>query len=223
LKTRFIRLALNISLSVFFVLMVCCLGQAQSGRRAPKPLSPPTITPPSEESEQPPSQKPTPKQQTLSAGMEASLDIPLYMSDAVWNGFTERFNKVSLVVISGDKNMNRKEASDRAKKATESPVVLLQLSTQAVGGNMGQVNFEDLVVNFTIFAPRTGKVSEQGRVYIGRNRSVLGQRLPTGRNGESQLKEAGRETANRVLSLLHVGDGNFQEGAQIKIAPPKAL
>jgi hypothetical protein len=155
--------------------------------------------------------------------MEASLDIPLYMSDAIWNGFTERFNKVSTVMIAGDKNMSRKEASDRAKKATESPVILVHLSTQAVGGYMGQVNFEDLIINFTIFAPRTGKVSEQGRVYINRNRSVLGQRLPTGRNGESQLKEAGRETANRVLSLLHVGDGNFQEESQIKIAHPKAL
>ena len=155
--------------------------------------------------------------------MEASLDIPYYMSGAVWDGFTERLNKVSSVVLSGDKDMNRKEATDRAKKATESPVVLLHLSTQAVGGNMGQVNYEDLIVNFTIFSPRTGKVSEQGRVYIQRNRSVLGQRLPTSRNGESQMKEAGRETANRVLSLLHVGNGNFIEESQIKITQSGAF
>ncbi len=216
MRTMFIRSCLNISLSVSFVLTVCCLGQAQSGRRAPKPLSPPTITSPSKESEPPPSPKPAPKQQTLIAGMETSLDIPLYMSDAVWNGFVERFNKASSVVISGDKNMNRKEASDRAKKATETSVVLLHLSTQAVGGNMGQVNYEDLVVNFTLFSPGTGKVSEQGHVYIRRSRSVLGQRLPTSRNGESQLKEAGRETADRVLSLLHVGDGTSLEGRSLK-------
>ena len=84
---------------------------------------------------------------------------------------------------------------------------------------MGQVNFEDLIINFTIYSPGTGKVSEQGQVHIGRNRSVLGQRLPSGRNGEAQLKEAGRETANRVLSLLHVGDANSQERAQIKNRP----
>jgi hypothetical protein len=140
--------------------------------------------------------------------MEASFDLPFYMSDTVWSGFIERFNKGSWVVNAGDKNMNRKEASDRAKKATESPVVLLHLSTQTAGGNMGQVNYEDLVVNFIIYSPGTGKVSEQGRVYIRRNQSVLGQRLPTGRNGESQLKDAGRETADRVLALLHAGDGN---------------
>lgn len=140
--------------------------------------------------------------------METSLDIPFYMSDTVWMGFVERFNKASSVVIAGNKGMNRKEASDRAKKATESPVVLLNLSTQSAGGNMGQVNFEDVVVNFTLFSPGTGKISEQGRVYIQRSRNILGQRLPTGRNGESQLREAGRETADRVLSLLHLGGGN---------------
>lgn len=135
------------------------------------------------------------------------MDIPLYLSDAVWNGFIERFGKVSSIVISGDKNMNRKEASDRAKKATESPVVLLNLSTQTIGGNIGQANFEDLVINFAIFSPGTGKVSEQGRVYVRPNRSILGQRLPSSRNGESQMREAGRETADRVLSLLHSGEG----------------
>lgn len=189
--------------------MFCCLGQAQSGRRATKPLSPPTITPPPKESEQPPAPKPkpAPKQQTLIAGMERSMDFPLYMSDAVWNGFIERFNKVSSVVISGDKNMSYKEARDRAKKATESSVVLLNLNVQGVGGSMGQVNFEDIFVNFTIFSPGTGKVSEQGRIHVRPNRSILGQRLPTGRDGETQMKEAGREAADRVLSLLHTEDG----------------
>lgn len=128
------------------------------------------------------------------------------MSDAVWNGFVERFNKVSSIIISGDKNMTRKGASDRAKKATETPVVLLQLNAQGMGGGMGQASFEDLIIHFTIFSPGTGKVSEQGSVHIRSNRSILGQRLPTGRSGESQLREGGRETADRVLSLLHAGE-----------------
>ena len=206
LRIKFIRLCFNASLSLFFVLMVCGLGQAQSGRRATKPLSPPTTTPPSKESEPPPAPKPVLKQQTLIAGMEASMDIPLYMSDAVWSGFIERFNKASSVVVSGDRDMTRKEASDRAKKATESHVVLLHLGTQSTGGSMGQVNLEDLVIVFSIFSPGTGKVSEHGRVNVRVSRSILGQRLPTGRYGESQMKEAGREAADRVLSLLHFGE-----------------
>lgn len=210
MRNSFNRLFLNISLSVFFVLMVCCVGQAQSGRRAPKPLSPPTIAPTPKESAPPPSPKPTPKQQTVIAGMEASMDFPHYMSSALWDGFIERFNKVStVVVISGDKHMSRKEAKDRAKKATESPVILLDLTVQGVGGSIGQIDFDDLVVNFTIFSPGTGKVSEHGRVHIRPNRGILGQRLPTGRYGESLMKEAGRETADRVLSLLHVGENKI--------------
>lgn len=208
MKTRLIKIYLNISLCIFFVLMSPYAGQAQSGRRATKPLSPPTVTPPSKDSEQPPSQKPTPKTQTLTAGMDASLDIPLYLSDAVWAGFVERFSKSSPFVISGDKNMSRKGASDKAKKSTGSPVVLLNLSTQATGGSMGQATLEDLVIIFSIFTPGTGKVSEQGRVHVRPSRSILGQRLPTGRYGESQMKEAGREAADRVLALLHAGEVN---------------
>ena len=102
--------------------------------------------------------------------------------------------------------MSYKEARNRAKKATESPVVLLNLIVQGIGGSMGQSDFEDLAVNFTIFTPGTGKVSEQGRVHVRPSRGILGQRLPTGRYGESQMKEAGRETADRVLSLVHLGE-----------------
>jgi hypothetical protein len=82
---------------------------------------------------------------------------------------------------------------------------LLQLGTSGIDAGMGQVNLDDLVVSFTIFSPGTGKVKEQGRVYVRPSGGVLSQRLPTGRTGELQLNEAGRETADRVMSILHLG------------------
>jgi hypothetical protein len=185
--------------------MVCCSGLAQSGRRATKPLSPPTPTEAAKEAEPAQTPKPAVKQQTLIAGMDASLDIPSYLSEALWNGFIERFGKISSIVVNGDRNMSRKEATDRAKKV-ESPVILLQLGTQSAMGSMSQMTLEDLIVNFTIFTPGTGKAGEQGRVHIRPIRSIIG-RLPSGRSGEAQMKEAGREAAERVLSLLHVGAG----------------
>jgi hypothetical protein len=201
------RLYLNTSLCVLFILMFCCVGQAQSGRRAPKPLSPPTSTSLPKESEQPaPQSKPPVRTQTLIAGMDSSLSIPLYMSDAVWNGFNDRFGKVSSVVISSDKNMNRKEASDRAKKQTESFVVYLQLTTTSVSAGVGQFSLDDLIVSYSIFSPGTGKVKENGQVYVHSSRSVLSRPLPTSRTGEAQLNEAGRETADRVMALLHIGN-----------------
>lgn len=201
------RLYTNASLCLLFILAACCVGQAQSGRRAPKPLSPPTTTPLPKESEQPPTQsKPAVSRQTLIAGMDSSLSIPLYMSDAVWSGFIDRFNKVSSVVISADKSMNRKEASERAKKQTENFVVFIQLTTTDVNTGLGQVYLDNLVVSYSIFSPATGKVKENGQVYVHSSRSILSKRLPTGRAGEAQLNDAGRETADRVMALLHIGN-----------------
>lgn len=201
---------LNISLGVPFILAICLIGQAQSGRRSPKPLSPPTNTPSPAESEQPPpsGNKPAIKPQKLVVGMDdssASSYIPQYISDEVWRGFIGRLNGISSVTLTTDRNMRRKQAIDRAKKETESFVVLLQLGTDNIGAGVGpgQINSsDDLVITYVIFSPGTGKAKDQGRVYVHPSRSVLGQRLPTGRPGESQLNEAGREIASRVMSAL---------------------
>ena len=209
MKIRFVRPFLNISLCVLFILAIHSIGQAQSGRRAPKPLNPPTTTPSPAEPEQPSSQnKPALKQQTLIVGMDekgGSLYVPSYMSDAVWSGFFERFKGISSITITTDKSMRRKEASERAKKETESFVVLLQLETSGMDAGMGQVNPNDLAISYVIFSPGTGKVKDQGRVYVRPASGVLSGRLPTGRTGELQLNEAGRETADRVMSALHIG------------------
>jgi hypothetical protein len=200
---------LNILLGVLFLLSSCFIGQAQSGRRAPKPVSPPMETPSRAEPEPTPTpqNKPALKQQKLIVGMDdrsVSLYVPLYMSDAVWRGFIERFKDFSSITITTDKNMSRKQAVDRAKKETESFVVLLQLGTEDIGAGMGQVNADELVVSYAIFTPGTGKVKDQGRVYARSYRGVLGTRLPTSRTGESQLHEAGRETAGRVMAALNI-------------------
>jgi hypothetical protein len=134
----------------------------------------------------------------------AASYIPQYMSEAVWRGFIGRFNEVSSITLTTDRNMGRKQAVDRAKKETESFVVLLQLTTDNMGaGSAGEVNPEGLIVSYVVFSPVTGKVKEQGRVYVRPSRSILGQRLPTGRVVDAQLNEAGRETASRVMSALH--------------------
>ena len=209
MKIRFMRSYLNISLCVLFVLAACLNGQAQSGRRAPKPISPPnTNTPTPTISEQPPpaQNKPAIKKQTLIVGLDDSSAggyIPTYMSDAVWRGFIGRFNEVSSITLTTDRNMRRKQAIDRAKKETESFVVLLQLGIDHMATSAGSISPEGMIVSYVLFSPGTGKVKDQGRIYVRPARSILGQRLPTGRVVDSQLNEAGRETASRVMSALH--------------------
>jgi hypothetical protein len=132
-----------------------------------------------------------------------SVYIPGYMMDAVWRGFVERFKDYSSIMLSGEKRMSRKQAIDRAKKQTESFVVLLQLGTEAINPSMGGTSVDDLVVSYLIFTPGTAKVKDQGHVYLRSYRGVLGTRLPTGRES-TQLYEAGREAASRVLSDLDI-------------------
>jgi hypothetical protein len=128
------------------------------------------------------------------------------MSSAVWEGFLDRFRKLSSVNVTTE-NMRRRDAIERAKKETESYVVLLQLETDSLnsGGGVGQVNSNDVQISYTIFSPVTAKVKSSGRVYVRQSRGILGGRFPTGRVADSQLYEAGRETADRVMSALHLG------------------
>jgi hypothetical protein len=134
-----------------------------------------------------------------------SINIPQYMTNSVWDGFLDGFKKRSSLTVT-TQNMRRKDAIERAKKETESYVVLLQVETEYLdSGGMGQVRASDLQVIYTIFSPGTAKVKASGRVYARTARGILGGRFPTGRAVDSQLYEAGRETAERVMSSLHIG------------------
>lgn len=207
MKNRFAPKFLRLFLCLMFTLTLCCAAQAQSGRRSPKPLSPPTPAPTPKESETPaPASKPAEPTQKLIVGMDemgGALMIPRYMSDAVWSGFVGEFRGLTSISISTDKSMRGKEASERAKKETENFVVLLQLDTNYINTTKtGQVYPEDVVVKYFVYAPVTGKVKAQGQVYVRSSGGIL-RRMPTSRTGEAQLNEAGREAASRVLSALH--------------------
>ncbi|MGB9178727.1 MAG: hypothetical protein WCB68_05710 [Pyrinomonadaceae bacterium] len=209
MRDRFAPDILRIFLCLLLTLTTITVVQAQSGRRSPKPLSPPTPAPTPKESETPaPANKPAEPQQKLIVGMSdmgSTLNIPRYMSEAVWSGFVERFKGISNITISTDRNMSRKDASERAKKETENFVVFLQLETDTVNSDtmLGQAYAEDIVVDYYVYASGTGKVKDHGRVYVRPSRGAISARLPTTRTGEAQLFDAGRETASRVLSAMH--------------------
>jgi hypothetical protein len=202
---------LNFLFSLLCLLAFCAMGEAQSGRRAKPTNSSPAPKVETAPTQEPPvaASKPELPKQKLIAGMDElsrSINIPHYMSNAIWEGFLERFRKVSSLNVT-TQDMRRRDAIERAKKETESFVVLLELETQYMDSGAGQVNSNELEVNYTIFSPVTGKVKSSGRVYVRQSRGILSGRLPTGRLGDAQLYEAGRETANRVLSVLNMGSG----------------
>ena len=193
-------------------LVIFALGGAalaQSGRRTSKEGKSPTNSLPSVESESP-SPTPTPKPQAprtpLLVGYDRlgqSVNIPLYLYDAVVDGFMQRLSDSSDVKITSENNMTRKRAVDRAKADKETFVVLLALESE-YSGNMGDTNPNNLLVSYLIFTPGTGKVMSQGRVYQRFGRSILGSRIPATSPAEYRLHEAGREAAERVLNDLRV-------------------
>jgi hypothetical protein len=187
------------------------MGEAQSGRRVKRPdssASPAPAIEPEPAPQAPKASKPEPPKQKLIAGMDElgrSINIPQYMAAAVWDGFMDRFRKFSSLRVTTE-NMRRSDAIERAKKETESYVVLLQVETEYLNsGGVGQVNTNDLLVSYLIFSPGTGKIKTSGRIYVRSSRNILGGRLPTSRAGDAQLYQAGRETADRVISALNLG------------------
>jgi hypothetical protein len=108
----------------------------------------------------------------------------------------------------GDR-VNRKEASDAAKKSSDTYVLWFQLRSDAgFNSEPGMTSSEylrDLYVDYTIFAPATGKQKTMGHVYP-RQRLPGGVGLPaptaTPWGAEYMLRRAGRETADRLLDIL---------------------
>jgi hypothetical protein len=193
------------------VALCCGLAAGQSGRRAPKssvPAPVPQATP-----EATPTPKETKSALSLVVGMDrgsAFAEIPTYFYDTVLSACGERLdNSPSAKADIAKLDMNRSEAVKRAKAETESYVVLLQLKFD----NPRMQRIEDLreiYIEYTVFAPMTGKSITNGRTYqqMARAGGVIVMPAPGGRASlpyaEEMLKRAARDAADRILSVLSV-------------------
>jgi hypothetical protein len=183
----------------------------QSGRRAPKSSVPAPVP------EVAPEEKPTPKETksalSLVVGMDrgsAFAEIPTYFYDTVLSACRERLdNSPGAKADIAKLDMNRGEAVKRAKAETESYVVLLELKFD----NPRMQRIEDLreiYIDYTVFAPMTGKSITNGRTYqqLARAGGVIMMPPPGGRASlpyaEEMLKRAARDAADRILSALSV-------------------
>lgn len=102
--------------------------------------------------------------------------------------------------------MSRGEAIKKAKAETTTYVVLLRL----VLDQMYARSYDDLELDYVVFAPQTAKVITSGRTYLNINRKgpiVVG---PTSRGSsgalyrEQLLKHAGEDAGARILKALNV-------------------
>ena len=147
------------------LLLLATEGIAQSGRRTPKPTQPP-VTPPQTESEVSPKTTARDLKQKVSlvVGMEPSSKH-LLSEDSIFKHFLQTLGEFKNVTTTSIGDVKRDAAEKRAKRETDSVVVLLQFDVDEFQNGTIILNSPDLDVRVYIFEPRTGKKRFEGKVY----------------------------------------------------------
>jgi hypothetical protein len=196
--------------AIMLVIALCVWTvQAQSGRKHAKPA--PAAAVPTPTLEPTPAPKKAEKQSELLFYVGADRNDSYAMLsyayyDWVVRGCADRLrNGSSGGVEITDKSFSRGEAIKKAKEESRSYVVLLNLKFN----NMAR-DYEELILEFVVFAPGTAKIVTQGNSYPNANRSgplIVG---PSSRGPSSELyrermlRQAGEDAGNRILKALHL-------------------
>jgi hypothetical protein len=193
-----------------FILAVCALSvQAQSGRRQTKPPPAAPVPTPTPEPTPTPKKDETTPEVVLLVGTdrnEAPASIPLHFHSAALRGCADRLKaRSSAEVDTAQRDMNRSEAIEKAKASPNTYVILLTLRLDVMA-----TTYDDMQLDFIVFAPETAKIVITGRSYINTNRVgpvVAGptSRLPSGVYREQWLRQAGEDAADRILKKLNLG------------------
>jgi hypothetical protein len=194
-------------LTIAVVLSLCVLTvQAQSGRRhtKPEPAAPvPTPTP---------EPTPTPKKEEkksellLLIGADRSdsfATFPLSYYDAVVRGCADRLRAGSSASIEvSDRSLSRGEAIKRAKADETTYVIHLTLKYDTMARS-----YDEMILEFVVFAPGTAKIAVNGRSYMNSNRAgpvVVPRGSTSGLYREQLLRITGEDAGNRILKSLHL-------------------
>lgn len=216
---------LNASARRVIVLLALALAisggaaQAQSGRRLPNRSDPPPSQPstaPTPPVDQPSPGKPDKPKQQLVVTRSMIDSFSNYYSDVVVRACLDRLKEGAYASISLGREMNRKQASDLAKSTTDTHVLWLEWDSDRMGSSQSDQTQTNSYINYTLYAPGTGKTKTSGRVHPGDYRSRTGVGgvgiplpIPNSAAGlEFMLKESGREIAQRVIDSLNLGRPN---------------
>lgn len=199
------------SLLCLALIAVCVIAApAQSGRKQPK--APPAAPVPT------PTPEPTPEPKTQEKKSELGFIVasernsgienyPFSYYDAVMAGCAGRLRSASSATVDvAQADMGRGDAIKKAKAETTTYVVLVKLKLD----QMTARSYDDLEVEFTLFAPQTGKVVTFGTAYQNVNQAGPITTGPRSRGAsgpmyrEQFLKRAGEDVAARILKALHL-------------------
>jgi hypothetical protein len=132
--------------------------------------------------------------------------VPFTYHDAALRGCVNRLRAGTAGAVDvNDRSMNRGDAIKKAKAEKTTYVVLLTLKID----NMSR-NYDDLIIDFVVFAPGTAKIVTQGHSYPNANRAgplIVGPPTSRGSNSiyyERMLQQAGEDAGNRILKALNL-------------------
>jgi hypothetical protein len=192
---------------------------AQSGRRRdrPSPAATPLPVPGTEtpKVESAPQKPESSKLKVLVTSRFESGIVSASSARAILAGFSARLKEEQVLEVKEGSATSSAGARTIAEAGKEGYVIWLNLIPDTYDSNSrygGEINYDDIIVKYTVFEPGSGKVNVDGRLYYQaprrRNRSsglpgIGSQPLPPSRFPVEYTPErAGRETASRILDSL---------------------
>ena len=192
------------------LLALCAVSaQAQSGRRQVKP--PPSAPVPTPTPEPTPTPKKEAKKEELlffvGADQNSSYQsLPLGYYDAVLQGCASRLRAGSSAAVDvSEHDVSRGEAIKKAKAETKAYVVWLNLTLDSMAQS-----YDDLVLEYIVYAPETAKIVTSGRTYLrGQRAGPITVDPNAGRTTsalyrQELLKRVGEEAGDRIIKKLNL-------------------
>lgn len=165
---------LAVVLLLFGVALEAAEAEAQSGRRAAKPSSPVSATPPAPvsptESPSPEAEKPLAPGQLPSKVQLLVVRQPtskhLHTEDQILASFVKHLNQYENIEATSIGDTKEGQAVERAKAETEAFVILLKFDIDSFQSGTIIMNSRDLQIEYSVLAPHTGKRQTKGKVYF---------------------------------------------------------
>lgn len=197
--------------AIAVVLSCASTDVAQSGRKvrksAPDPVSTPEPTPAPTPTVSAVNSKP---RHTFLIGLDrydSFVNIPSYAYEGVLRHLTDRLGDAPSVRVGGAQgDMGRSDAIQKAKAETEAYVVWIQLRDDSLNRDTrSNGNLDNIVIEYSVFAPTTGKRTAYGRTYTQsqRNRGILNPRTSS-IYGDRYLNLAAQEAADKILAHFYI-------------------
>jgi hypothetical protein len=202
---------------LLMLLATAGVSYAQAGRRVQPPKNDPPVPKAAEPAAVIKKEQPEAAQISLLVGSYSTpmRQLPGRAEDLLQGAVVQRLRDSKSLKLGVEESMTRGEANKRAKEATDSYILWLELRSNGMDFDPAGRNArtEDLYIQYVVLEPKTAKVKAHGNVQLrptssGRIGGIgIGRGLPRcypqpAYAAEFAVMEAGIETAERIFRAL---------------------